>query len=241
MVQSWLASHRRSLFAGSAGAFAFALLIATWVARRGELPFEQRAISGLFRAAERDATAHDIAVSVIGLGAGPVVLITIVAMTLIAYRELGASWAAVVPATLAAPALALALKAAGEPTRVFIEAVAPWKGEAVSSLPSAHSAYGVATFGVAAVMALVRSRRELALLCCILGSGIGVAMLTTGAHVPSDVLAGDAIGAGTALLLLALRETIVRDRRVSAGGPSSREVSDVVEAAQQPAPVGEYH
>ena len=77
-----------------------------------------------------------------------------------------------------------------------------------ASMPSGHAATAAAAAGV---VALLHPRLRLPLLALV--AAIGLSRVYLGVHYPSDVLAGLALGAGVAWLVVAAARRAVRARR----------------------------
>lgn len=71
-----------------------------------------------------------------------------------------------------------------------------------STLPSGHSAYALATFGMAAVVAWGAGQRVVAGALAVVGLAMGPARVLEGAHHVADVVVGDALGLAWLLFLL---------------------------------------
>lgn len=116
-------------------------------------------------------------------------------------RLIGPRHAVLVLAALAAVALNALLKALVGPTPLQVRAGGPF---APSNFPSGHVVYATALFGMLAWFALARSRRVLFVAMLALVMGMGPFRIVDGAHWPSDVLAGYALGLSWTILVLAL-------------------------------------
>jgi undecaprenyl-diphosphatase len=138
-------------------------------------------------------TAHGWASSTaeffIGLGAGPIVVLTMVFATWLVWRRFGVRTAALVPAAPVAAVLAEAIsKALDEP------------------LPSGHATYAASTFGLLAVLSERAGRRDAVALSLIAIAGMGFSLFVRGRHNLVSIVAGCALGFAWVLILLALEE-----------------------------------
>jgi membrane-associated phospholipid phosphatase len=130
--------------------------------------------------------------------------ITVVLVTLIVRHGMGWRVALLVPAAAAVAVPARVLKEL-LPTTPLSGALHGYHSQ--GGLPSGHTAYAAALFGLLAVLAFHRRRGELVLLCVTILAGMGISLLIGRAHLPSDVLAGYALGFGWTLALLLLTST----------------------------------
>jgi membrane-associated phospholipid phosphatase len=114
----------------------------------------------------------------------------VVVLALVCWRIRGPRWAL---AALATPFVVLFTTVA--------KAIPP-----DSTLPSGHSAYALATFGMAALVAWGAGQRFVAAALAAIGLAMGPARVLEGAHHTADVVVGDALGLAWLLFLL-LRAT----------------------------------
>ncbi len=75
---------------------------------------------------------------------------------------------------------------------------------ASANFPSGHVVYATTLCGTLAWFALTRGRRDIFLVMLALVIGMGPFRIVDGAHWPSDVLAGYALGLSWTILVLAL-------------------------------------
>ena len=174
---------RRELARAAAGMLALSAAIS--LAAVVGLPGEDAVEGRVERAGTRE-WVRDAAEAVIGLGAAPAVLLTVLAGSLAVWRRWGLRVALVVPATVLVAVVARA-------SEVLLD------GDA----PSGHTAYVTAMFGLFVVLALDRGRRAAALLAALPVVAMGPAGVVMDYHSPLEVLAGYALGAGWLLALLA--------------------------------------
>ena len=203
MSEEWLAERRRVLVGIAGLMFVCALVIGLWARHVDALPGERLVMDLIFRTSAEHQLISETTGFFIGTGAPPIVVLVAVALASVVWRY-QRSWTWVVPATLAAPAVALLLKRLGGETIPSSEVSGVPVGQAAASLPSAHCAHAAALFGLMVVLALMNGRRDLALFAAIVAAGVGPAMIVNGAHVPSDVLSGYALGVGWLSMLVAI-------------------------------------
>ena len=191
--------HRRAVAA--AAATCFAILLCTWAWEReiGALPGERFLIDHVHGRAANSDLVWQASMFFKTMGSALVVVGFVALLFLIVRREAGTAFALVVPAAAAAGLVARGLKAIWDPSPLLLEVEPYVTGGA---LPSGHAAYATAVFGLVALLAVSRRRVDVALPCLAAIAGMGVAVVGLGEHLPSDVLAGYALGAGWLLVLL---------------------------------------
>jgi membrane-associated phospholipid phosphatase len=198
-VERWIDRHRWGLAALSGALVLVVLLLGAWSRRIGALPGEYSLTIRLF---ERTTPAGlpEAASFFVGFGEVLVVLLTVGLGTALTWRRLGPRYALLIPAAAASALAARALKALIGPTQIYAEFGTP---ELVAgNLPSGHMTYATAVFGLIAVLALLRGRWIAGGLALIPVPAMGVSLVVIGGHVPSDVLAGCALGLAWLLALL---------------------------------------
>lgn len=135
------------------------------------------------------------------LGHPAVAVLTVAALTWLVLDRRGWRFACLVPAAAAVPILTTSLKALLGPTSFERAHAGSAHG---GSLPSGHTAYAVAVFGLMAwLIWTARGPRLLAAACGLVALAMGPARVVAGAHWPSDVVAGYAIGLGWLLAVVA--------------------------------------
>ena len=189
-----------------------ACITAVWVHHVNPLPGERFILETVFRRSAEHRLIAETTGFFTGLGTPPVVLL-LTAMAIGVIRRIDVKWLWMVAATVAAPLLAVALKQLGGPTIPSTEVNGPGGALSPSSLPSAHAAHAAAFFGVLAVLSLTHRRRDLALGFVLIGALVGPATVVAGAHVPSDVIAGYAVGGAWLSGIVAVGPRRLRGRR----------------------------
>jgi undecaprenyl-diphosphatase len=116
-------------------------------------------------------------------------------------RLIGPRHAVLVLAAVGAVALNAVVKALVGPTSLQLRAGGPF---APSNFPSGHVVYATALFGTLAWFALARGQRPLFVAMLALVIGMGPFRIVDGAHWPSDVLAGYALGLAWTIVVLVL-------------------------------------
>src|SRR3954464_10234035 len=109
MTEEWLAAHRRWLFVASAALFALAIGTGLYARYVGALPGEHQAMAWFYRTNGKEMITETTGFF-IGTAAPPIVVGTCAALMWVVARHLGAGYAWLVPATVAAPAIALLAK-----------------------------------------------------------------------------------------------------------------------------------
>lgn len=116
-------------------------------------------------------------------------------------RRLGPRYAALLLAAAGVVVLTAALKAVLGPTPLWTE----WFGAGEdANFPSGHAAYAASAFGFVVVVARAAGQLEIAVAGGMLIGGMGPAAVLSRIHLPSDVLAGYALGGAWLLVVLAV-------------------------------------
>ncbi|HEX8102359.1 MAG TPA: phosphatase PAP2 family protein, partial [Solirubrobacteraceae bacterium] len=113
-------------------------------------------------------------------------------------RRLGPRYAVLLAAAAAVVVLTSALKAVLGPTPLWVE----WFGAKDVNFPSGHAAYAASAFGFVVVVARAAGWLEVAAAAGMVIGGMGPAALLARSHLPSDILAGYALGTAWLLVLL---------------------------------------
>ena len=195
-------TRRAALVAGALALFAFVPLLWLYEDRVGTLPGEQRLAAHLFER-PTNVLVQNVTDFVIRLGDPGVVLVTLAIAVVVVWRAMGPRAALLIPLAALAAAGARIAKAILGPTPFYeqVQRFAPTPP--TGNLPSGHTSYVVAVFGLLALYALWRGRRELAVVLALTIPAMGLSLVLAGSHLPSDILGGLAFGAAWAMLLLA--------------------------------------
>jgi membrane-associated phospholipid phosphatase len=195
-------AHRGRLILAAAALLAFAVALREWLVTVGPLPGDRVAASWFSDGGPRRWLTGDLGglVRFFDVLATPyVAAATVLILAAVAWEVAGPRWAALVVAAAGVVVLNAALKHVFGPTPLWTEH--HFKG---INLPSGHVAYVTALFGLVAWLALDRGRRAAAAACLLLVALIGPARIVAGTHLPSDVLAGYAVGLAWLALVLAV-------------------------------------
>lgn len=134
------------------------------------------------------------------LGSPPLAVPTVLLAAWVLARRLGGRYALLLLAAASVVALTSALKAVLGPTPLWVELF----GAGEANFPSGHAAYAASVFGLIVVLARAAGALEVAVVGGMLIGGMGPAALLSRSHLPSDVLAGYALGGAWLLALLAV-------------------------------------
>ena len=202
MIAEAIADHRRALAGVAALLWATVPLLWAYEVHVGPLPAEERISAHFFARPTRPGIAQ-LATGVVRLGDPFVVALTLLAAVWVVWTTMGPRLAALVPvAGIGAAVGARIAKAVLGPTPYYSLLSPP--ANPAGNLPSGHTSYAAALFGLLAAYALLRRRPAAALALSVPALAMGPSLVLVGSHVPSDVLAGYAFGAGWVLLLLAV-------------------------------------
>jgi membrane-associated phospholipid phosphatase len=141
-------------------------------------------------------------------------VLAVIPAVVLVWRGLGLRAAAFVALGSAAVVPNAVLKALLSPTPLWEAA----RGGDGANYPSGHVAYAVGLAGALAWLAWERGRRDLVVLAVVFVAPMGPTRVWTGAHLPSDVLAGYLVGAAWLLLMRA----VLRPRMAAPGDPATR-------------------
>jgi membrane-associated phospholipid phosphatase len=186
-MSDWIEEHRSAL-ALAAGALVCSVFgLWAWLEVVGPLPGER----GVLAWQEHRTFSSDLR-SLLGffLAFGsPLVAIAVVgSVVAVVADQRGVRWAVLVLAASAVVVLTTALKAMFGPTPLWETA------HATSNFPSGHTAFATSLLGLLAVMARGGGSRIAAGVLAAWAAAMGPAMVVRGAHLPSDVLSGYAVG-----------------------------------------------
>jgi len=199
-LDRWLLAHRRQAIAvATVLALAVALCLAV-IEVHGSFPLDSRFIHWVERR-EPPSLLRLPAAAFTAL-ADPLVACVSVAIACVAVERLiGPRHAVLVLAAVAAVAVNAIVKTIVGPTPLQVLKEGPF---ASSNFPSGHVVYATALFGTLAWFALARGRRGVFAAMLALVIGMGPFRVIAGAHWPSDVLAGYALGLAWAIVVLVL-------------------------------------
>jgi undecaprenyl-diphosphatase len=192
-------------------AVVFAALTA-WVASVGEVPGDAlvaRWLTAHVLPAEIRTLAHFFA----DLGTPTIAVASVLISAALLGRRLGSRVACAVGGTLIVAGLSYALKEVVGPTTFYAEL-----GREGNNYPSGHAAFGVAFYGLWASLALTWGFGDVAGVVGAIAVFIGAAQVLNGAHIPSDVVAGYALGGFWLALTLSLDTRITPRTPLGASG-----------------------
>lgn len=132
------------------------------------------------------------------LGLPWVAVATVTLLALYAWATAGLRYAAMACAASTVVLASTALKLVFGPSPLSLEYFPATNG----TLPSGHTAYATAVFGFAAFLFWRQGLWPLGLLAVLVVTAMGPARVASGAHWPSDVLAGYALGVAWLLVVL---------------------------------------
>lgn len=132
------------------------------------------------------------------LGLPPVAILTVSALAGYAWLSAGLRYAAMACVASLVVLASTALKLVFGPSLLTTQ----YHPGAGGSLPSGHTAYATAVFGFAAYLLWRQGHRALAAAPALVVLAMGPARVASGAHWPSDVIAGYALGLAWVLILL---------------------------------------
>jgi undecaprenyl-diphosphatase len=198
----WVLRHRRGLLVAALGLLAFVFALHAWIELVGPLPGD-RAVADWFDQGRPTASLTPDVRNVISvfddLATPYVAAATVLALTAIAWEAVGPRWALLVVASAAVVVLNATLKHLFGPSPVWVE-----HGFSGVGLPSGHVAYTTALLGFVAWLSLARGRRAPAAIALCVVALMGPARIVAGTHLPSDVVAGYAVGLAWLAGVLAL-------------------------------------
>lgn len=185
-----LSSRVPARLAAAALLFAAVLALRLWLSHGGRFPGDGYALAHYPTGGPHDAL-QQLEALFGALGSAPVAALTVIAATVAVARRCGARAALGVVLSVGVVLVVEALKAGWGPTPLW-RALRPHHG---TNYPSGHTAYATALFGYLALLAWRRRQPDLALYALALVVGMGPALVLGGAHLPSDVVGGYALGA----------------------------------------------
>lgn len=189
----------RRLLASAAACLAAVLLLRLWLELVGPLPGERWSLK--FEPwPPRPQPWRDVGVFFDLLGKPLFAVLVVGPAVALVWRGLGLRAAAFVALGSAAVVPNAVLKVLLSPTPLW-EATHADPG---ANYPSGHVAYAVGLAGALAWLAWERGRRDLVVLAVVFVALMGPSRVWTGAHLPSDVVAGYLLGAGWLLIVAAL-------------------------------------
>jgi membrane-associated phospholipid phosphatase len=153
------------------------------------------------------------------LGNPIVACLSVVVAWVLVDRRLGPRYGILVLATLGAVALNTILKTILGPTPLELDRFGPY---AAPNFPSGHVVYATSLCGLLAWFALARDNRPLFAGMLLVILGMGPFRVVDGAHWPSDVLAGYALGIAWTIIVLVIGLSWAadgnRERELDSGG-----------------------
>jgi undecaprenyl-diphosphatase len=191
----------RRLLALAAACLAAVLLLRLWLELVGPLPGE-RASLRFEPWPPRPQPWRDLGVFFDLLGKPLFAVLAVGPAVALVWRGLGLRAAAFVALGSAAVVPNALLKVLLSPTPLWEAA-----RDEGANYPSGHVAYAVGLAGALAWLAWERGRRDLVVIALVFVVLMGPSRVWTGAHLPSDVVAGYLVGAGW---LLVVRVLLVR-------------------------------
>lgn len=132
------------------------------------------------------------------LGLPWVATCTVLAVAAYAWLTAGLRYAAMACAASTVVLASTALKLVFGPSPLTLQ----YYPDAFGSLPSGHTAYATAVFGFLAFLLWRQGRGAAAAVAALIVLAMGPARVASGAHWPSDVIAGYALGAAWLLIVL---------------------------------------
>lgn len=132
------------------------------------------------------------------LGLPPVAIGTVLTLAAYAWLTAGLRYAAMACAASTVVLASTSLKLVFGPSLL----TTLYRPGASGTLPSGHTAYATAVFGFAAFLLWRQGHRFLAAAPALVVVAMGPARVASGAHWPSDVIAGYALGAAWLLIVL---------------------------------------
>ncbi|HEU0249374.1 MAG TPA: phosphatase PAP2 family protein [Solirubrobacteraceae bacterium] len=199
-LDRWLLAHRRL---GMAVAAVLALTVALClvvIEVNGSLPGDGHFIHWIEHA-EPPTPLRLLAAAFAALASPVVACISVLVACVAVERLIGLRHALLLLAAAGAVALNAIIKTIVGPTPLQVLEGGRY---ASSNFPSGHVVYATAVFGTLAWFALTRARRGLFVAMLALVIGMGPFRIIDGAHWPSDVLAGYALGFAWTIIVLVL-------------------------------------
>jgi membrane-associated phospholipid phosphatase len=199
-LDRWLLRNRRGTLILAAALAAFVPICWIVIQTRGSFPGDDRFVSRMIfpKPSEPFAfLAHAFAL----LGNPVVASVSVAVVWALVDRQLGHRHGILVLAAVAAVALNAILKAIFGPTPLQLEIF----GErAPTNFPSGHVVYATVLCGLVAWLALARGNRPILVAMGLIILGMGPFRVVDGAHWPSDVLAGYALGLAWTIVVLVI-------------------------------------
>jgi undecaprenyl-diphosphatase len=199
-LDRWLLAHRRPAV-GVATLLALTVIVCLVVIELdGSFPGDRRFIHWIEHA--KPSPPLRLLAQVFAMLADPIfACISVAIVCMVVERLIGRRHALLVLAAVGAVAMNAIVKTIVGPTPLQM-----LKGGrfASSNFPSGHVVYATALFGTLAWFALARDRRGIFVALLALVIGMGPFRIVDGAHWPSDVLAGYALGLAWTIVVLVL-------------------------------------
>jgi undecaprenyl-diphosphatase len=199
-LDRWLAQHRKGALI-LAGALA-AVVPIVWIViqTKGSFFGDGRFASWIFFP-EPPEPFDAIAKVFAALGHPVVATVSVAIVWGLVDRQLGHRHGLLVPAAVAAVGLNAILKTVLGPTPLQMKIFGEY---APSNFPSGHVVYATVLCGLLAWLAAARSNWPITAVMLLIVIGMGPSRVIDGAHWPSDVLAGYALGLAWTIVLLVL-------------------------------------
>jgi membrane-associated phospholipid phosphatase len=200
-LDRWLLKHRRAALALVATLAAFVPICWIVIQTTGAFPGDRGLRSWILFPHPSEPYAF-IAHAFALLGNPVIAALSVTVAWAIVDRRLGHRYGALVLAAVSAVALNTILKAILGPTPLQRSLYAG--GPVPSSFPSGHVVYITSPCGLIAWFALARGNRPIFIAMLLLILGMGPFRVVDGAHWPSDVLAGYALGLAWTIVVLVI-------------------------------------
>jgi membrane-associated phospholipid phosphatase len=199
-LDHWLLGNRRKALVLAATLAAFVPICWIVIQARGSFPGDSDFISWMRHPHPPEPVAFLAHVFML-LGRPIVAAATVAIVWALVNRHLGRRYGVLVLMAVAAVALNAALKTILGPTTLQMQVF----GERASSnFPSGHVVYTTSLCGLVAWFALARDNRPVVVAMMLPILGMGPFRVIDGAHWPSDVLAGYALGLALTIVVLVI-------------------------------------
>jgi membrane-associated phospholipid phosphatase len=200
-LDRWLLQHRKAAIILAAALAAFAPICWIVIQLNGSFPGDDRLLSWMRYPHPSEPfsfVAHAFAL----LGNSVVASVSVAVVWVLVDRHLGHRYGVLVLVTVGAVALNTLLKTILGPTplqrSIYVGGPVP------SSFPSGHVVYVTSLCGLLAWFTLARGNRAIFVAMLLLILGMGPFRVVDGAHWPSDVLAGYALGLAWTIMVLVI-------------------------------------
>lgn len=198
---------RRRLIGAAWVLTALVLVLWLWVDRVGPLPGDRLAMT-TYRGGQAGGRLADLSHFLYFLATPSVAALTVTVATWVVARNVSLAAGLAVPAAAAAVLPNAVLKWLLGPPAQVLEFVVGDR----ASYPSGHVAYAAALFGWLAIVGWRTGRREVSVIMIALAAAMGPARVLAGAHFPSDVVGGYAVGGAWLVCLVLVWDRFVVGR-----------------------------